>query len=174
MPKLINLRAALAGLAMAVMATAIAVPAQAGDEVFTRDGYAVSGFDVVSYFEESGPVPGDDAHVYEHDGAVYRFASAENLETFAADPEAYTPAYGGFCAYGTANGYKVPVDPYAYTVVDGVLYLNLNDRVQGLWEQDIPGYIRGADNNWPLIVSYSPDELRSGDVSIDGLTLGAQ
>ncbi len=163
-----RLRVALAGLAFAFVATA----AHAADEIFLRDGYAVSGYDVVSYFQDGGPVAGDDAYTFEYEGATYRFASAENRDLFAADPASYAPAYGGFCAYGTANGYKVPTDPFAYTVVDGTLYLNLNQQVQGLWEQDIPGYIRGADNNWPLIVGYAPEDLRNAE--IPGLTLGPQ
>ena len=43
---------------------------------------------------------------------------------FAANPQKYTPEYGGFCAYGVAKGAKAPIDPAAFTVVDGKLYLN--------------------------------------------------
>lgn len=163
-----TLRGALAGLVLLGFAGA----AQAEEEVFLRDGYAVSGYDVVSYHSAGAPVVGDDAYTYEHAGAVYRFASADNRDLFASDPEAYAPAYGGFCAYGAANGYKVPTDPLAYRVVDGQLYLNVNSRVQQIWEGDIPGYIRGADNNWPLIRDYASEDLRDAD--IPGLTLGPQ
>lgn len=32
--------------------------------------------------------------------------------------------YGGYCAYGMAKGYKAVIDPAAFTVVGGKLYLN--------------------------------------------------
>ena len=161
-----TLRAVVASL---VLLTAGAAAAQEHG-TFTRDGYALSGYDVVSYFSGSGPVVGDDAYTYEYQGARYRFASAANRDAFAADPAQYAPAYGGFCAYGLANGYKVPVDPLAYKVVDGVLYLNNTPRVQKIWEKNIPGYIRGADNNWTLVRDYAPADLHGAE--IEGLTLG--
>lgn len=168
-----HLRGLAMGLAvMAFAALGAASAAHAKEEVFLQEGYALSGYDAVSYFSDSGPVVGDDAYTAEYEGAVYRFASAANRDAFTADPATYAPAYGGYCAFGAAMGFKVPTDPTAYRVVDGVLYLNLNHDVQKRWEKDIPGYIRGADNNWALIRTYAPDELHS--VEIDGLTLGPQ
>jgi hypothetical protein len=41
------------------------------------------------------------------------------------------------------------VDPMAFTVVDGKLFLNYNDTVRAHWLSDISGYIRRADANWP-------------------------
>jgi hypothetical protein len=41
------------------------------------------------------------------------------------------------------------VDPMAFTVVDGKLFLNYNDTVRAHWFSDISGYIRRADANWP-------------------------
>ncbi|MCI4664778.1 MAG: YHS domain-containing protein [Neomegalonema sp.] len=163
------LRTALASLAV----LAFAVTAQAAEtDTFTRDGYALSGYDAVSYFKDSGPVKGDDAYTYEYKGAKYRFASADHRDAFAANPAKYAPAYGGFCAFGTAMGFKVPTDPKVYKIVDGKLYLNLNGGVQKRWEKDIPGFIRGAENNWPKIVGYSADDLHK--VKVPGLTVGAQ
>ena len=162
-----TLRAVLTGLAFVAFSAA----AHAGEkETFIKGGYGLSGYDAVSYFSDSGPVRGDDAYTHEYDGVPYRFASAENRDAFAADPAKYAPAYGGFCAFGAAMGYKVPVDPQAYRVVDGTLYLNFNKGVQKRWEKDIPGYIRGADHNWPLIAGASKQELDAGKVK--GLTVG--
>jgi hypothetical protein len=84
-------------------------------------------------------------------GANWRFASAENRDRFAADPERYAPQYGGYCAYAVSEGTTADIDPEAWKVVDGKLYLNLSKDVQKLWEQDIPGYIEKADANWPEI-----------------------
>jgi hypothetical protein len=82
-------------------------------------------------------------------GATWRFASAQNRERFAADPRKFAPQYGGYCAYGVANNYAVSVDPAAWRIVDGKLYLNYSKGVQADWNRDIPGYIGKADANWP-------------------------
>ena len=47
------------------------------------------------------------------------------------------------------DGYKAGVDPLAYKVVSGKLYLNYSRSVQRTWSRDIPGYISKADGNWP-------------------------
>jgi hypothetical protein len=52
-----------------------------------------------------------------------------------------------------ASGYKAPIEPDAWTIVDGKLYLNYNQSVRGRWSSDIPGYIRKADANWPTVRS---------------------
>ena len=40
------------------------------------------------------------------------------------------------------------VDPLAYKVVDGKLYVNYSKSVQRTWSRDIPGYISKANKNW--------------------------
>ena len=82
----------------------------------------------------------------------WRFASAENRDLFLANPDAYSPQYGGYCAWAAAQGYTAPGNPKNWSVVDGKLYLNYNDKVQRDWEQDIPGFIAKADANWPAVL----------------------
>lgn len=114
-------------------------------------GLAVQGYDVVAYFTQDSAVKGDKTHTFVHDGGTYHFSSAENLSAFAADPAKYIPAYGGYCAYGVAQGSRVPIEPDKFTIVSGKLYLNYNAPVQSTWEKDIPGYISTADKNWPKV-----------------------
>ncbi|MEO1190327.1 MAG: YHS domain-containing (seleno)protein [Pseudomonadota bacterium] len=121
-------------------------------EVFqTEEGVAIRGYDPVAYFKAGEPVKGDPAYSTEHLGATWLFASADNRDAFVAAPETYMPAYGGYCAYGMALGGKVPIDPAAWKIVDGTLYLNVNPKVQGWWEEDTAGYIAKADEVWPEI-----------------------
>ena len=114
-------------------------------------GLALKGYDPIAYFTEKKPVPGKAEFTAQHEGATYRFASAANRDAFAAAPAKYTPQYGGYCAFGMAAGYKAPIEPDAWTIVDGKLYLNFNQSVRSRWSSDIPGYIRKADANWPAI-----------------------
>ena len=116
---------------------------------FERDGVAIDGYDPVAYFVEQQPVKGSPEHQLHHQGSTFQFASAAHREAFMAEPDKYAPQYGDFCAYGLAKGYKAKIDPAAFTVVDGKLYLNYNDTVRAQWMSDISGYIRKADANWP-------------------------
>ena len=115
-------------------------------------GVAIKGYDPVAYFTEKTAVKGDSDFEYEWSGAKWRFASSENLETFKSDPEKYAPRYGGYCAYGVANNYLVKIDPEAWTVYEGRLYLNYSLQVREQWKEDIPGNIRKADANWPAVL----------------------
>lgn len=115
-------------------------------------GTAIQGYDPVAYFTEGRPVEGSRQFTQQWNGATWRFASAANRDRFAAAPEQYAPQYGGYCAYGVASGYAVKIDPHAWSVVDGKLYLNYSLAVQADWKKDVPGYIRKADANWPKVL----------------------
>ncbi len=167
-------RIGLAGIAAAAtLALGAAAPALAGSVSKDLDasGLALEGYDPVAYFTEGAPTKGSTAFTATHDGATYRFASAEHLAAFEAEPERYLPAYGGFCAFGTAMGRKFDGDPQVWKIVDGELYLNLNDDVQARWENDVPGFIENADHNWTLIADVPDAQLQSEAPS--GIRLGA-
>ncbi len=113
---------------------------------------AVSGYDPVAYFTDGRPVRGTTQHRIMHQGYEYRFASAEHLAAFRADPSRYLPQYGGYCAWAVAQGYTAPGNPQNWRIVDGRLYLNYNDEIQQRWERDIPGFIRAGNANWPGVL----------------------
>jgi YHS domain-containing protein len=139
-------------LAAALIALALAAPAQADGHVNTTFlGNAIEGYDAVAYHIDGKPVEGSSDFEHDWEGATWRFASAANRDLFAADPAKYAPAYGGYCAYGVTKGYKPDIDPQAWSIVEGQLYLNLSPAIQTRWEQDIPGYIAKADEIWPTI-----------------------
>ena len=77
--------------------------------------------------------------------------SADNLKRFEANPAAYAPQFGGFCAMGASFGEKVEVDPAAWQIVGGKLYLNNSPKVLARWREDVPGNIARADQQWPKI-----------------------
>jgi len=114
-------------------------------------GLAVHGHDVVAYFSDARPTPGDARFATVYHGATYRFASQANLDEFKAHPDKYEPAYGGYCAYGVAVGGKFDGDPRYWKIVDGKLYLNVSGDIQAEWGKDTAGYIHKADSNWPTV-----------------------
>ena len=150
-------RALLAALALVALATAAGlsggVQAFFGSDekaaYFAQDGVAIRGYDPVAYFEQGEPVEGSAEHSLEWQGVTWHFASADHRRAFQQNPEKYAPAYGGFCAYAVANDQLASIDPTAWKIVDGTLYLNYSTDIQKQWEQDIPGYIEQAEINWP-------------------------
>ena len=122
---------------------------QSKQEVYTKSGFAVNGYDVVAYFKDSKAVKGSEDLAFQWNNATWLFSSQENLEDFTMSPEKYAPQYGGYCAFGTAEGHKAPTQPDAWTIVDGKLYLNYDKGVQSQWLKDTAGFILKADINWP-------------------------
>ena len=136
-------------LALAVFA--IGIHTASAGEFFEKDGAALRGYDPVAYFTDGKPEKGFTRYTYEYKGSKFLFASAKNQKAFAKNPEKYTPQFGGFCAFGTANGVKVSTQPDAFAVVDGKLYLNHDDKVQARWKDDVKGNIALAEKNWPEV-----------------------
>ena len=130
--------ATLRGLLIFALAVGLSVaPGQAADEVNVDDAaVAVEGYDVVAYFEGSA-VAGDESISTTYEGAIYWFASTEHRDRFVADPARYVPAFGGFCSYGVRTGRKMDIDPQAYQISDGRLFLMLNHGTQVVWEENL-------------------------------------
>jgi hypothetical protein len=128
-----------------------AMPALAEPPVFQTDGVAIRGYDPVAYFVGGQPTAGSPDITAEYAGATWRFATTENRALFLLDPVKYAPQYGGYCAYGMTVGQKVPIDPDAWSIVDGKLYLNNSMKVHELWSVDPAGNIETADSKWPSV-----------------------
>lgn len=146
-----------ATLSLAVATSALA----AGPELnASSTGLALQGYDPVAYFTAGQPTEGNWKITSTYNDATYRFASEENKATFEANPEAYLPQYGGYCAFGAAMGFKFDGDPEQWRIVDGELYLNISADIQERWLTDVPGYIEQADTNWSDIADKDPAELQ--------------
>ena len=141
-------------LAISAVALTLAAPALAG-EFYDKNGAVLLGHDAVAYFTENKPVKGLGEFEAKYKGSTFYFASEANRATFTTDPARYAPQYGGFCAFGTAAGYKAKIDPQAFTIFDGKLYLNYDRDVQKQWSADFPGFIVKADKNWPTVSSLT-------------------
>ena len=136
---------------VAVLASAVLAATASAGEFYEKDRVAIRGYDPVAYFIDKKPVKGTAEHQAEYKGSVFHFASKANRDAFTAKAAKYAPQYGGFCAFGTAGGYKASIDPAAFTVVEDRLYLNYNKDVQKQWRADVPGFVAKADKNWPAV-----------------------
>lgn len=152
---MLSRRSFLISAAAAVPAAALLTgPSEAAEpSVFATDGVAINGYDPVAYFTEGKPVEGSPEFTSDWDGAVLRFASAENKALFDGDPETYAPKYGGYCAYAVSKGYIATTDPAAWSIYEGRLYLNYSKAVRGLWSLNKAGHVASADANWPGVLS---------------------
>lgn len=144
-----------------LLATLSPLPALAAPPINTlknsffggRGDAAILGYDPVAYFTEGKPVKGQDGFTFEWKGARWKFASLAHLETFKANPEKYAPQYGGYCAYGVAQGTLVKIEPDQFRIIDGKLYLNYDADVQQKWLADPTGYIKTANGRFPALLA---------------------
>lgn len=154
-----------AGLAAALAAGAIAVPALAFDETSTaavnvdENGVGLRGFDPVAYFTEGEPVAGDADVTASHADVTYHFASEANRDMFLENPEQFAPQYGGFCQMGAALGQKLDGDPEVWRVADDKLFVYAYPAAKEGFMQDVAGNTEKADTNWPLIKDKAPQDL---------------
>lgn len=141
------------GFILVVFAWLFAPPAFALDDAVNTGRFndtAISGYDTVAYFTEGKPVKGSKDFELAWRGGNWRFASQANLDMFKADPQKYAPQYGGWCAYAMSDrGRTVRIDPDAWYIHEGKLYLNYSKRVQNTWLEARDTNIVEADGFYP-------------------------
>lgn len=123
------------------------------DIYMDKNGIALKGQDVVSYFTQAKVMIGSSKYTYKWKGATWQFSSALNRDLFAKNPMDYAPQYGGYCAKAISEGNLAKTDADAWKIVNGKLYLNYDKNVQAEWMQDVPGNIKKADANWPTVLN---------------------
>ena len=146
----------LALVALFVATIPISAPAAtipAPEISVASDRLAAGGYDVTAYFLHGKPLRGSEDHQFQYKGAIWRFASAESLSQFQANPAAFEPKFGGYCAWAVSQGYIASGDPQQWKIVDGKLYLNYNAQAKALWEADQQPAIARANANWPTVLT---------------------
>jgi enamine deaminase RidA (YjgF/YER057c/UK114 family) len=115
---------------------------------------SISGYDPVAYFTDGKPVQGRTEFEYLWHKSRWRFASSEHRELFSKSPDRYAPQYDGYCAMGVSNdadAHKDTVDPEAWAIVDGKLYLTHNPYWLEVWREHADELIKRADANWQAV-----------------------
>lgn len=140
---------------LSTLLSLLAGRALALDPIFTPwyNNLAIRGYDTVAYFTDNKAVEGKEEYETEWMGATWRFASQQHLEMFKADPEKYSPQFGGYCAYAVGINKTASVDPELFTIVDGKLYLNYNKSTNSKWLSDRDNLIKSGHQNWPSLLS---------------------
>ena len=120
-----------------------------------RTNIAIKGYDPVAYFTESKAVKGSKDIAYKWHGTKWLFSSKEHQSLFINDPEKYAPQYGGWCAYAMSDGRTVAINPKAFEIFNGKLYLNYSKSVLGHWQKEKDLFIKQADELYPDVVDIS-------------------
>jgi hypothetical protein len=112
---------------------------------------AIKGYDPVAYFTEQQAMKGSEDISYTWLGADWNFTIEKHKRLFAENPVKYAPQYGGHCADGVAYGETtVNIDPFAWRIIEGKLYLNAAQS--GAVElEEVDGQIAKAEKKWPEI-----------------------
>jgi len=115
-------------------------------------GVAIMGYDPVAYFTDNRAVKGSEKYSYDWLGTPWHFASSEHQEMFMADPIKYAPQYGGYCAAEVVAGsVTVDIDPNAFKIIDGKLYLIYDTPHADDFASHASEYVSKADANWPIV-----------------------
>jgi YHS domain-containing protein len=115
-------------------------------------GVGIKGCDPVSFFTDHAAVKGDPSLRSTNGGVIYLFATAAHKESFDEEPQEYIPMFGGFCVYGVSRGVLIPIDPSAFQIIDGRLFLQYSKGVMQKFNKDQAGNLDKATRNWPGLV----------------------
>ncbi|NJM33766.1 MAG: YHS domain-containing protein [Rhodomicrobium sp.] len=153
-------------IAALLIAGTLALPAMAADEFNTVPGMTAAGaplglhgVDPVAFVDIGNRIDGTAKFTAVHEGVAYYFASQENMNAFKRSPAKYTPAYGGFCAFGVSVAKKFDGDPKYADVSNGKLYVFLNEEIFRMYQKDKAGTIAKAEKNWQKIQHTASREL---------------
>jgi hypothetical protein len=119
---------------------------------------SISGYDPVAYFTDGKPVPGNPDLEYRWHKLRWRFASSEHRDLFSKDPEHYAPQYD-------AAAHKDTVDPEAWAIVDGKLYLVHNSYWLAKWQEQAKEYIKRADASLQVVADLPAPRLSSDSLA---------
>ncbi|HKU43024.1 MAG TPA: YHS domain-containing (seleno)protein [Polyangiales bacterium] len=147
-----QLQTVLLGSALSLLVSGVVFTQAKPSGINTNESaYAIGGYDPVAYFEEGKPVRGKPELSYEYRAARWLFSSEARRQKFAKSPAAYAPQYDGYCAYGVSRGHLVNIEPAAFTIRDGKLYLNYSLDIRKQWLADVKARIEKADALFPTL-----------------------
>lgn len=124
-----------------------------------EQGVILDGYDPVAFFTDNKPVKGDPKFQFSYDKAIYYFATLEHLEAFKANPEKYKPQFGGWCAYAVSLGRVAPIDVNTFSIVNGRLVIQHNQRAVNGWNKDVQGNLVLADKYWPKVAGSGGQQI---------------
>jgi YHS domain-containing protein len=108
----------------------------------------LKGYDPVAYFNQGKAVRGNPSIRSSYNGATYLFASSEDKAEFDKSPAKFEPQYGGYCAYSMSKGERHDIDPKAFHIYKGKLYVCQTPEQMQKFSANIDESVSKADENW--------------------------
>jgi YHS domain-containing protein len=108
----------------------------------------LKGYDPVAYFNQGKAVMGNPSITSRYNGATYLFASQGDKAEFDKSPAKFEPQYGGYCAYSMSKGQRHDIDPKAFHIYKGKLYVCGTPEQMKKFSANIDESISKADQNW--------------------------
>jgi YHS domain-containing protein len=108
----------------------------------------LKGYDPVAYFKQGKAVMGSPFIMSTYNGSTYLFASREDKAEFDKSPAKFEPQYGGYCAYSMSKGERHDIDPKAFRIYKGKLYVCGSPEQLREFSTNIAANISQADQNW--------------------------
>jgi YHS domain-containing protein len=110
---------------------------------------ALNGYDPVAYFTDGRPVKGSPEFSASFDGTAYHFKNAQHRAMFVADPDRYAPQYKAYCAITISRGAKMEVDPEAWLIWNGKLYMFASKQGIAMFQEQATAIVNKAEAAWP-------------------------
>lgn len=128
--------------------------AQTTERIVTdrHTGVAIGGFDPVAYFTQSAALIGSPDHEYTVAGVTWRFRNEGNLGAFVADPQVYTPAFGGYDPVIVARGVASPGHPQIFLIHDKRIYLFSTEQTRKTFANAPQSLLGAARAKWPEVL----------------------
>jgi YHS domain-containing protein len=108
----------------------------------------LKGYDPVAYFHQGKAVMGNPSITSTYNGATYLFASRADKAEFDKRPAKFEPQYGGYCAYSMSKGERHDIDPKAFHIYKGKLYVCETPEQMKKFSAHIDEDTSKADQNW--------------------------
>lgn len=117
-------------------------------KIFQKEGYAISGYDVVALKTENSAVKGTDRFSSQWGGATWIFSTEKHKKMFDDAPESYTPALGGYCTFAVSKGFTAPGNANFRHIENDSLYLFSNEAVKEDALKNFEAVKNSARNKW--------------------------
>lgn len=127
--------------------------ALAGEKFWTdpATGFALGGYDVVSYWSPTGPVLGMDEFEVHIENVTWRFSNQGNYEEFLKHFNIYMPQFSGYGAYAVSQGTAPLGNPNIWVIEDNKLYFFFSPNAKKKWQQKKNEFIPQAIKQWPAL-----------------------
>ena len=103
----------------------LALPAFAKGRVAkdAATGAAIRGYDTTAYFLKNAAAAGSEVYSVSWNDATWLFASQEEADLFASNPDSYAPQFGGYCTRAASFKKLLPADPEVWRIHGNKLYM---------------------------------------------------